>query len=205
MPGVTPLNENEVGGERTRVSLPSNEAFASRREEERKVDSAEALYREHHDFVWRNARRLGCSDDWVDDAVHEAFLVAARRLGDFEGHSSVRTWLFAIVFRVVKRMKRDRARYQKRLLGYAEARGASSPASGGAADSAHYLRELLLRLDESRRAILILMELEGMTAAEVGRALSLKQGTVESRLRSARLLLTKMIERDRARAEGRDR
>jgi DNA-directed RNA polymerase specialized sigma24 family protein len=60
-------------------------------------------------------------------------------------------------------------------------------------------------LDESRRAIVILMDLEGMTAAEVGRALSLKQGTVESRLRSARLLLTKMIERDRARLEGRER
>jgi RNA polymerase sigma-70 factor (ECF subfamily) len=204
MPSTTPFNENEPGGKRTRVSVRSNEALAEPREGP-KVASAEALYREHHDFVWRNARRLGCSDDWVDDAVHEAFLVAARRLGDFEGHSSERTWLFAIVFRVVARMKRDRARYRKRLLGYAEARASSSPATGGAQDSAHYLRELLLRLDESRRAIVILIELEGMTAAEVGRALSLKQGTVESRLRSARLLLTKMIERDRARVEGRDR
>ena len=204
MSSVTSFNENELGGERTSVSLRSNEALASRHEG-RKVDSAEALYREHHDFVWRNARRLGCSDDWVDDAVHEAFLVAARRFGDFEGHAKVTTWLFAIVFRVVQRMKRDRARYRKRLLGYAEARAAASPTTAGAADSSHYLRELLLRLDESRRAIVILMELEGMTAVEVGRALSLKQGTVESRLRSARLLLTKMIERDRAVLEGRDR
>jgi DNA-directed RNA polymerase specialized sigma24 family protein len=71
---------------------------------------AEALYREHFAFVWRNARRLGCTDDWVDDAVHEIFLVAARRLDEFEGRSSLRTWLFAITFRVVGRMKRDRAR-----------------------------------------------------------------------------------------------
>lgn len=205
MPGTISINENEPRGERTSVSLPSNEAIAPRRDRPG-VDSAETLYREHHDFVWRNARRLGCGDDWVDDAVHETFLVAARRLGDFEGHANVRTWLFAIVFRVVKRMKRDRARYRQRLAGYAETRASSSVASGsdGSADAAHYLRQLLLCLDESRRVIVILVELEGMTAVEVGRTLSLKQGTVESRLRSARQLLTKMIERDRARVEGRE-
>jgi RNA polymerase sigma-70 factor, ECF subfamily len=204
MPGVTPINESEPLGERTSVSLHSNEAVASRHQA-RGVDSPESLYREHYDFVWRNARRLGCDDDWVDDAVHEAFLVAARRLGEFEGRASIRTWLFAIVFRVVKRMKRDRARYQRRLLGYAEARASSITGGGASPDAAHYLRQLLMRLDESRRAIVILVELEGMTAAEVGRALSLKQGTVESRLRTARLRLTKMLERDRARSEGRDR
>jgi RNA polymerase sigma-70 factor (ECF subfamily) len=201
MPATISINENEPRGERTSVSLRSNEAIATRRERPG-VDSAETLYRDHYDFVWRNARRLGCSDDWVDDAVHETFLVAARRLGDFEGHANVRTWLFAIVFRVVQRMKRDRARYRQRLLGYAETRASAS--SDGSPDAAHYLRQLLQRLDESRRAIVILVELEGMTAVEVGRTLSLKQGTVESRLRSARQLLTKMIERDRARVEGRE-
>src|SRR5450432_623535 len=72
--------------------------------------AAEALYREHFAFVWRNARRLGCTDEWVDDAVHEVFLVATRRLAEFSGISSLRTWLFAITFRVVGRMMRDRAR-----------------------------------------------------------------------------------------------
>ena len=203
-PDVAPINESEPLGKPTSVSPRSNEAVASPHSAHG-ADSAESLYREHYDFVWRNARRLGCSDDWVDDAVHEVFLVAARRLGDFEGRASIRTWLFAIVFRVVKRMQRDRARYQRRLLGYAEVRASASTGGGGSPDAAHYLRQLLMRLDESRRAIVILMELEGMTAAEVGRALSLKRGTVESRLRSARLRLTKMLERDRARVEGRDR
>jgi RNA polymerase sigma-70 factor (ECF subfamily) len=64
-------------------------------------ERAEALYREHFAFVWRNARRLGCTEEWVDDAVHEVFLVATRRLEEFEGRSSIRTWLFAIAFRVV--------------------------------------------------------------------------------------------------------
>ena len=53
-------------------------------------DQAEVLYREHFAFVWRNARRLGCTDEWVDDAVHEVFLVATRRLDEFRGHSALR-------------------------------------------------------------------------------------------------------------------
>ena len=39
----------------------------------------EALYREHFDFVWRNARRLGCDDGELDDVVHEVFLIATRK------------------------------------------------------------------------------------------------------------------------------
>ena len=40
------------------------------------LQSAEALCRQNYAFVWRNARRLGAGDDWVEDAVHEVFLVA---------------------------------------------------------------------------------------------------------------------------------
>jgi RNA polymerase sigma-70 factor, ECF subfamily len=170
------------------------------------TSDAEELYREHHAFVWRNARRLGCGDDWVDDAVHEIFLVAARKLPTFERRSSVRTWLFAIAQRVIRRMKRDRARYASKVvelsLDDAERRSESPEARS---ESARYLRRLLERLDESRRAVVILMELEGMTSAEVAEATGTKQGTVESRLRSARLALHAMIERDRLTFERRMR
>src|SRR5262245_52258474 len=102
---------------------------------------AEALYREHCDFVWRNARRLGCSDEWIDDAVHETFLIANRRIAEFEGRANVRTWLFAIVLRVVQRMVRDRARYRKRIEGYGLVRQGELVASPDAAsDAAQYLR-----------------------------------------------------------------
>jgi RNA polymerase sigma-70 factor (ECF subfamily) len=160
--------------------------------------SVEALYRAHHAFVWRNARRLGCSDDWVDDAVHEVFLVAARRLSEFEGHASLQTWLFAILFRVVQRMQRDRARYRARVERYSHTRvEAHTESHEERSEAARYLRDLLARLDEAKRVVVILIELEGMTSAEVAQALGVAQGTVDSRLRAARLQLTKMIERDR--------
>ncbi|HVY26902.1 MAG TPA: RNA polymerase sigma factor [Polyangiaceae bacterium] len=163
--------------------------------------AAEALYREHYGFVWRNARRLGAADDWVDDAVHEVFLVATRRLSEFEGRSSAKTWLFAITFRIVQRLRRDRARRHQHAARYE--RETESPVRNAADESeaAEYLRYLLGLLPDEQRVILILVELEGFTSAAVAESLGIPAGTVDSRLRAARAHLAKVHEREKARDE----
>jgi RNA polymerase sigma-70 factor (ECF subfamily) len=161
-------------------------------------ERAEALYREHFAFVWRNARRLGCSDEWVDDAVHEVFLVATRRLAEFEARSSARTWLFAITFRVVGRMRRDRGRRLAHVERYLAEQPALQADAARETEAAQYLRQLLLKLNEAQRVVLILAELEGFTSSEIAHTLSVPAGTVDSRLRAARQQLARMLERDRA-------
>lgn len=162
--------------------------------------AAENLYREHFAFVWRNARRLGCNDDWVDDAVHEVFLVATRRFAEFEGRSSVRTWLFAITFRIVGRMQRDGARSRAHVSRYA-AETHRVVDGQSEHESAQYLRQLLLQLSEAQRVVLILSELEGFTSAEVAETLSIPAGTVDSRLRAARERLRRILKREQSKAE----
>jgi RNA polymerase sigma-70 factor (ECF subfamily) len=162
------------------------------------LDPAEALYREHFAFVWRNARRLGSGDDWVDDAVHEVFLVATRRLAEFNGRSSHRTWLFAITFRVVGRMQRDRARRNAHAGRYALEQPALVADAARESEAAQYLRQLLMKLNEAQRVVLILAELEGFTSTEIGETLGLPTGTVDSRLRAARIKLARCLERDRS-------
>ena len=186
---------NEAGslGEQTGVSV------AAPLPEDR--GAAEALYREHFAFVWRNARRLGCSDDWVDDAVHEVFLVATRRLEDFLGRSSLRTWLFAITFRVVGRMRRDRARRQAHVASYALEQPERVSDAARETEAAQYLRQLLQQLSEPQRVVLILAELEGFTSLEIAETLGVPAGTVDSRLRAARLQLARSHRRDQAKDE----
>jgi RNA polymerase sigma-70 factor (ECF subfamily) len=162
---------------------------------------AELLYREHFAFVWRNARRLGCTDDWLDDAVHEVFLVATRRLGEFEGRSGMRTWLFAITFRVVGRMQRDRARQRRQTNRYVTEQPELVSDAARETEAAEYLRQLLLKLSEPQRVVLILAELEGFTSVEIAETLAVPAGTVDSRLRAARIQLARTLERDRARDE----
>jgi RNA polymerase sigma-70 factor (ECF subfamily) len=159
------------------------------------------MYREHHAFVWRNVRRLGCADEWVDDAVHEVFLVATRRWAEFEGRSSVRTWLFAIAFRVVARMRRDRSRQRRNTQRYAAERPEAVADAERENEAAQYLRQLLLKLSDAQRLVLILAELEGFTSAEIAETLSVPVGTVDSRLRAARTQLHRVFERERAKDE----
>ena len=160
----------------------------------------EGVYRQHHAFVWRNARRLGASDDLVDDATHEVFLVVARRLDEFEGRADLRTWLFAITLHVVRAMRRQRWTYAQRLARYAELKRVEPrPDPQQHADSAQALRQMLGQLDDKRCTVFVLAELEGMTTLEIARELGLRPGTVDSRLRAARIQLRRMIERDAAR------
>ena len=61
-------------------------------------EPALASFREMYDanvaFVWRALRRLGVAEADTPDAVQEVFLVAHRRMADFEGRSKASTWLF---------------------------------------------------------------------------------------------------------------
>jgi RNA polymerase sigma-70 factor (ECF subfamily) len=64
------------------------------------------VYETHFSFVWRSALRLGTPEANVADVVQDTFVVAYRRLPEFEARSSVRTWLFAIALNVVRAHRR---------------------------------------------------------------------------------------------------
>jgi RNA polymerase sigma-70 factor, ECF subfamily len=159
--------------------------------------SLSAIYTEHHAFVWRVLVRLGVPNDRVDDAVHDVFMVVARRLSEFEGNATMRTWLFAIAMRVAQSVRRNAARDARRRerLGTS----AHSHAPHDAVDAAHTLQELLDHLDDDKRAVFVMAELEGMTAPEIAAAIGGKVATVYSRLRLARATLERVVARTKAR------
>ena len=157
-----------------------------------------SVYRTHHRFVWRSLVRLGVPDDRVDDALHDAFMVVARRLEEFEGRGNIRTWLFAIAMRVALGVRRDAARELRRR----ESVGRVAPREHephARADAARTLRDLLAHLDDDKRAVFIMAELEGMTAPEIASVVAVKVPTVYSRLRLARQQLSRILERAQAR------
>jgi RNA polymerase sigma-70 factor (ECF subfamily) len=162
-----------------------------------------ALYEDHVAFVWRNLRRLGVRDAEVDDCTQEVFVVAHRRFGEFQdrGHGP-RAWLFQIVLRVASESRRHRRRHPEDPDG-GDASGRTSVAPTQADSLAR--REALSRLDaalatidEGRRAVLILHEIEEMTAPEIAQVLGIPLNTVYSRLRVARVELEGAL----ARQEG---
>ncbi|MDC0668512.1 RNA polymerase sigma factor [Nannocystis radixulma] len=151
------------------------------------------VFRAHHDFVWRSARRLGCPPGNVDDAVQEVFLVAARRLHELERAEAVRSWLFSVVVHVVRNHRRSHRRRESRHAAVVDLRPDCAPDPSSRYEAASELLELLEVLDDDRRAVFVLASFEQMTAPEIAAALGVKLNTVYSRLRSARELLERAV------------
>ena len=162
------------------------------------------IYQEHFDFVWRSARRLGVPDSAVDDVVQEVFIVVHRQLASFEGRSSMKTWLFGILRNLVLRQRRSWARRREETLEESAlaAPGAQADEHLAEREARRVLHALLAGLDDDKRAVFVLAELEQMSAPEIALATGLKLNTVYSRLRLARAEMEKALERHRARERG---
>lgn len=148
----------------------------------------EQAYDQLFDFVWRSLRRLGVPAASIDDAVQDVFVVVHRRLVEFEGRSSLKTWVFAIALRVA----RDHQRSARRKGGHEPLDPRIADDTPGPVESlarAEAVRELdriLAALDEDKRTVFVLAEIEQMTAPEIAEALGINLNTVYSRLRLAR-------------------
>jgi RNA polymerase sigma-70 factor, ECF subfamily len=153
----------------------------------------ESIYAEHFDFVWRNLRRLGVSEHQLRDAAQDVFVVVHRRLSDWDGAESLRPWLYSIVRRVAADTRR---RHRRKELSECEdvhtlpdRRDAGPESNAARNQELELLLRLLARLDDDKREVLILIDLEGMTVPEVATLLGQNLNTTYSRLRAARQLM----------------
>lgn len=161
-----------------------------------------ALYDAHASFVFRNLRRLGVADADVEDRLQEVFVVAHRRWAEFIdlGHGP-RAWLFQIALRVASDARRHRRRHPVDPDGGAalerEAIDPPQAALLAQRQALDLLDRALERIEMGRRAVLVLHEIEQMTAPEIARTLEIPLNTVYSRLRVARQELETELRRAR--------
>jgi RNA polymerase sigma-70 factor (ECF subfamily) len=152
------------------------------------VRGFEELYARHFNFVWRNLRRLGVPEGLVEDAAQDTFVVVHRRLSDLRPDASPTAWLFGIALRVAHDYRR---RLQRKPSTSVDVDNYESADRGpfecaASAQARRMLERFLQTLDQDRRAVFVLSELEDMPAPEISQALGARVNTVYSRLRSAR-------------------
>src|SRR5262245_60871423 len=75
----------------------------------RAMEDFKALYDAHLDFVWRSVRRLGVPASAMDDALQDVFVIVHRKVHEFQGRSSIKTWIFGIVVHVARAYRRRRS------------------------------------------------------------------------------------------------
>jgi len=150
----------------------------------------EAIYRTEARRVAVWIQRLDPAGD-TEDLLHEVFLVVKRRLPEFRGEAALSTWLHAITARVVLAERRKR-RVRRFLLGreqprLAERRAPNTPEEElQGRELGRLLYELLERLSERDRTLLILHELEGLRGPELATVAGLSEKALWVALHRAR-------------------
>jgi len=170
------------------------------------VPDFDAVYEAHLDFVWRAVRRMGVHLADTDDVVQEVFFIVHRRLAEFEGRAQLKTWVFKILVHVVRHYWRthqrrpgDRAAGDPAALQTLAADHENGPAATlERVEAVRVLDRLLAELDEDKREVFVLAEIEQMTAVQIAEIVEANPNTVASRLRAARQDFEKALLRFRA-------
>lgn len=191
---LEPIPEPPASGVRT--IEPSRRRIATADAERER--SFRALYDAHFAFVGRNLRRLGVGRADLEDKVQEVFVVAHRRWEEFVdlGHGP-RAWLFQIALRVASDTRRHRRRHPVDADGgVAQERQSVAPTQASEIDRRERIELLdraLSTLEVGRRIVIVLHEIEQMSAPEIARALDVPVNTVYSRIRVGRAALERAL------------
>ena len=152
------------------------------------VPTLAEIFRDYAPFVWRGLRRLGVPESDVEDVCQEVFVVVHRKLADFEGRSSLRTWIYGICTRTASDYRRS-GRVRREVVTDVPP---DAPQEGTQHDTVALkqaratLDRILDELDDDKRSVFVLYEIEELTMAEVAEAIGCPLQTAYSRLHAAR-------------------
>jgi RNA polymerase sigma factor (sigma-70 family) len=168
------------------------ERFVSLRDE----DAFAGLVRRHGPMVLGVCRRLLRDPHDAEDAFQATFLVAVRKAASVRPREMFGNWLYGVAYRTAREA---RARLARRRAKEKQADDMPHPPQAEPEADWDELRRLLdqelSRLPEKYRVPVILCELEGRSRRDVARQLRLPEGTLSSRLATARKTLARRLSR----------
>ena len=135
--------------------------------------------------------RMTGHEETASDLAQDTYLRAFARIKDFDGHSTVATWLYRIAvneaLQYLRRLQRERARSDSVLPDVA------SPGSEDRHAAALDVADALGALTPDDRAVLLLRYQEGLDYRRMAMVLDCAEGTVASRLNRARAKLGELL------------
>lgn len=160
------------------------------------ANAFEELVLKYEKTVYNLALRMVGDRDDAFDMTQEAFIKAYGSLSSFRGDSKFSVWIYRITTNVCLDFLRSKSRKQQVSLTVSDDdEDAQLDIPDPKADpeqqlikkiSMQSVEEGLKTLPDKQRQILVMRELGGMSYAEIGKALSIEEGTVKSRIFRAR-------------------
>ncbi len=160
-----------------------------------------ALFETYHDPIYRYVLHLTKNRAEAEDLTQETFLRAHRHLDSLRDPAAVRGWLY----RIATHVSLDRLRQRKphvSLEGEEGAQGFEPEVSASPSalevtereETGRCVQRCLDFLPDHYRAVILMHEAHGLTAAEIASLLGANVTTVKMRLHRARRMLEKVME-----------
>jgi RNA polymerase sigma-70 factor (ECF subfamily) len=155
--------------------------------------------------IYRLALRILSDPQDAEDVLQETFLKAYRSLPEFEGRSSLSTWLYRIAVNEALMLAR------KRQPGTVSIDAGTETADGEieplqivdwcclpenellTAEARRFLDRAIQQLPETLRVVFVLRDIQGLSIKETAEALELSETAVKTRLLRARLNLREKL------------
>ncbi|MBN2574761.1 MAG: RNA polymerase sigma factor [Deltaproteobacteria bacterium] len=153
------------------------------------------LYDRYAPLVHRFSAALGVPVEEREDAAQDIFIAVFRSLRHFRGEAQLSTWIYRIAARHAIRLgRRRRARDLMRLTMLKEKPPIAIDPSEHSTHVA-LLDRMLAKLPAKKRTVLVLFEIEGLSAKEISEVVGCPENTVWSRLHHARAEMVKAARR----------
>jgi RNA polymerase sigma factor (sigma-70 family) len=154
--------------------------------------------RELFGLVYRCMRTLVSTEDRdFEDLVQAAATEVWRARESFQGRSELSSWVYGVCYRVLLNHRRFWRRFRLRFdIGVMTEPASDTPQLLELLDErqrAERLREVLGRLSDKHRAVVVLHDLEGFEVADIASIVGANALTVRSRLRDGRRRLRRLL------------
>ena len=146
------------------------------------VVAFEVLYLRYRDWVVGLARRFAGNDDLAMDVLQETFLYVLKKFPGFALTSNFKTFLYPAVKNMAIAARNKARRYQSTEAEMARVESTPDPVESDCPDD---LRQILKRLSQEHREVLLLRFVDGLDLAEIAQVMDIPLGTVNSRLHNA--------------------
>jgi RNA polymerase sigma-70 factor, ECF subfamily len=141
------------------------------------------LYERHVNQLHRFLYRFTSNAHELEEWVQRAFIKAFRGIGSFDGRSKFSSWLFRIGINEMKTDQRKVTKFEELPEDLVD-----TPANGTDAEFEWHstMKVLLDELNETKRMVFILYEVEGYSHSEIATMLDIREGTSRTLLTRAR-------------------
>lgn len=154
------------------------------------------LLERHYDRIFRIALRFTGLREDAEDVAQDVCISLASKLKSFRGEASFTTWLYRVVVNRVRDVQRKQItseRFHQEFVEVDELRRGEAKAQS---KELEWLSETLGALNEDLRETAILVVAEGLSHAEAGDILGVKESTVSWRMHELKKQLREIAEQE---------